>query len=208
MTLTYFISDNHHIISCHYISSRAEIFAGFNDSHFEFRVNQESGGFVGVIIGFLIFSRHKKKPNTIIGKIPSIVKTSMNNADNVSKTLQKTIKVNTTKISYSRSKLDDKMEKSLTIWMENMSQKRKSLIQAKIANKGKCIFDESKKKEVRIDPFFNVSKERFARYKSRTEVRRVKITCETTGADIKDDKYNLLSFKILYRMMIIMIILF
>jgi len=62
-------------------------------------------------------------------------------------------------MSYSKSKLDDKIEKSLTIWMENMSQKKKFLTQGKIADKAKCIFNELRKKEGRIEHFY-VSKER------------------------------------------------
>ena len=38
------------------------ISTGFNESHFEFRVNQESYGFISVIIGFIIQKNMGLKP--------------------------------------------------------------------------------------------------------------------------------------------------
>ena len=41
------------------------ISTGFNESHFEFRVNQESYGFFSVIIGFIIQKNMGLKPKIL-----------------------------------------------------------------------------------------------------------------------------------------------
>ena len=39
---------------------------GFNESHFEFRVNQELYGFFSVIIGFIIQKKHGLRNQTLV----------------------------------------------------------------------------------------------------------------------------------------------
>ncbi|XP_018430489.1 PREDICTED: tigger transposable element-derived protein 1-like [Nanorana parkeri] len=113
---------------------------------------------------------------------PSTVSTIIRNADKIKASIQHATPVSAAQTRYSRSKLLEKMEKLLSLWVHDLNKKNIPTTQAVITEKAKSIFEDLKKKEGG-DETFLASKGWFMRFKSRTKCPSVKVTGEAASAD-------------------------
>ncbi|XP_053572819.1 tigger transposable element-derived protein 1-like [Bombina bombina] len=113
---------------------------------------------------------------------PSTVTTIIKNADKIKESVKHSTPVSAAQTRYTRCKLLEKMEKLLSLWVDDLNTKNIPMTQAVITDKAKSIFEELKKKEGGDENFLG-SKGWFMRFKSRNKFRSVKLTGEATSAD-------------------------
>jgi hypothetical protein len=106
----------------------------------------------------------------------------MKNADKIKQTMQRATIVSATQVSYSRSKLLEKMEELLSLWVDDLYQKNIPLTQAVITDKAKSVFENLKEK-VGGDETFLGSKGWLMRFKSRSKCCSVKLSGKVASAD-------------------------
>ena len=112
------------------------------------------------------------------------VSTIMVNAEKIKQSAQKTTKLRTSNVRYTRNFNIQKMEKLLTLWVDDLNQKRIPLTQRAIAAKAASLFDEIQQK-VSVNETFTSSKGWFARFKKCTQIHCIKICGEVASADIE-----------------------
>ena len=74
------------------------------------------------------------------------------------------------------------MEQLLTLWVDDLNQKRIPLTRQAIAAKARSLFDENQQKE-RGNKTCTASKGWFARFKQRSQIHYIKISEEAASAD-------------------------
>ncbi|XP_053547680.1 tigger transposable element-derived protein 1-like [Bombina bombina] len=116
---------------------------------------------------------------------PSTVTTIIKNANRIKESIQHATPVSVAHVRYSRSKLLEKMEQLLSLWVDDLNKKNIPMSQAVITDKAKSIFEDLKKKEGGDDDTFLGSKGWFMRFKSRSKCRSMKLTGEATSADVE-----------------------
>ena len=97
---------------------------------------------------------------------------------------QKTTKLPASNVSYTRNFNIEKMEQLLTLWVDDLNQKRIPLTQRAIAAKARSLFDEIQQKEGGNETFA-ASKGWFVRFKQRSQIHCIKISGEAASADIE-----------------------
>ena len=119
-----------------------------------------------------------------LGLAPTTVSTIMANAEKIKQSAQKTTKLRASNVSYTRNFNIEKMEHLLTLWIDDLNQKRIPLTQRAIAAKARSLFEEIKQKEGGNETF-TASKEWFARCQQHLQIHCIKIIGEATCADIE-----------------------
>ena len=108
----------------------------------------------------------------------------MTKAEKIKQLAQKTTKLRASNVSYTRNFNIEKLEQLLTLWVDDLSQKRIPLTQRAIAKKARNLFEEIKQKEYRNETFSAI-KEWFAKSKQRSQIHCIKISGESASADIE-----------------------
>lgn len=91
-----------------------------------------------------------------------------------------------TKVNRSRSSIMEKMEHLLSVWVEDMNQRRMPLSQAVIMVKAKSLFDDIKKKEEEFSTIeFKASRGWFDRFKRRSNLHSLRLQGESASADME-----------------------
>ena len=116
------------------------------------------------------------------------------NAEKIKQSAQKTAKLCTSNVSYTINFNIEKIEQLLTLWVDNLNQKRIPLTQIAIAAKARSLFDENQQKE-RGNKTCTASKGWFARFKQRSQIHYIKICGEAASADTEATRAFTAEFK-------------
>ena len=81
---------------------------------------------------------------------PVTVLTITANAEKIEQLVQKTTKLSTSNVSYTRNVNVGKMEHLLTLWVDDLNKKRITLTQRAIGARARSLFDEIHKKKVEM----------------------------------------------------------
>jgi len=119
-----------------------------------------------------------------LGLAPATVSTIMANAEKIKQSAQKTTKLRASNVSYTRNFNIEKMEQLLTLWVDDLNQKRIRLTQRAIAAKARSLFEGIQQKEGGNETF-TASKGWFARFRQRSQIHCIKISGEAASADIE-----------------------
>ena len=120
----------------------------------------------------------------------STIRTIMQNAEKIKKSVQSTTPVSATKTSRTRSKIIEIMEKLLTYWVEDQNNRDMPLSQAVIMEKARSLFEELQKQNSE-EPCTSSAVETFAasrgwfeKFKVRANIHSIKICGEAASADV------------------------
>ena len=119
-----------------------------------------------------------------LGLAPATVSTIMANAEKIKQSAQKTTKLSASNVSYTRNFNIEKMEQLLTLWIDDLNQKRIPVTHRAIAAKARSLFEEIQRKEGGNETF-TASKGWFTRFKQRSQIHCMKVSGETASADIE-----------------------
>jgi len=113
---------------------------------------------------------------------PVTVLTITANAEKIEQLVQKTTKLSTSNVSYTRNVNVGKMEHLLTLWVDDLNKKRITLTQRAIGARARSLFDEIQQKEGGNETF-TASKGQFARFKQHSQIHCIKISGEAASGD-------------------------
>ena len=82
-----------------------------------------------------------------LGLTPASIPTTMVNAEKIKQSAHKTTKLPASNVGYTRNFNIEKMEQLLTLWVDDLNQKRIPLTQRDNAAKARSLFDEIQQKE-------------------------------------------------------------
>ena len=116
----------------------------------------------------------------------STIGTIIKNKDKILEHVKSAVSMMSTIISKRRGKAMEEMEKLLSMWLQDQHQRRAPLNIMLIQEKAKSLYEDLKKKygEESDGPSFNASCGWFYRFKARANLHNVKVSDETTSADM------------------------
>lgn len=128
---------------------------------------------------------------TIVGRdfglSESTVRTIYKNREKIKISSESSTPISATKLSRSRSSILERMEKLLSVWIEDLNKKNTPLSQDLICTKAKSLYEMLKTKEGEgsATPTFAASRGWFHRFKQRSNLHNIHITGEAASADIQ-----------------------
>lgn len=114
---------------------------------------------------------------------PSTVRTILKNSAKIKLSGSTSTKMSVTKITRSRSNIIEEMEKRLSIWVDDQTQRNMPLSQKIIMEKAKSIFHFIQNENGDESESFMASRGWFDRFKKRSNLHSIKITGEAASAD-------------------------
>lgn len=120
----------------------------------------------------------------------STVRTIMQNAEKIKRSVQSTTPLSATKTSRTRNTMIEKMEKLLTYWIEDQNNRDMPLSQAVIMEKARGLFEELEKQNSDESSTsssvetFAASRGWFEKFKVRANIHNIKICGEAASADV------------------------
>ncbi|XP_043830605.1 tigger transposable element-derived protein 1-like [Dromiciops gliroides] len=120
------------------------------------------------------------------GLAQSTLKSILNQAERVKASVHNSSNLTAAKVTRIRSSVMEKMENMLSIWVDNMMQHHMPLSQALIMQKALSLFDHLKAQAgEESSKTFVASRGWFEKFKKRNKINSIRITGETSSADIK-----------------------
>jgi DDE superfamily endonuclease./Tc5 transposase DNA-binding domain./CENP-B N-terminal DNA-binding domain. len=117
-----------------------------------------------------------------LGWAKSTVRTIRNNADRIKESAKSGTKVSAKRICYSRSSTMERMEKMLSIWIEDQNQRHLPISMLVVQAKARSIYEDLSKDDDNAKPF-NASSGWFWNFTKRYNFHTIKVSGEAAPAD-------------------------
>jgi hypothetical protein len=114
----------------------------------------------------------------------SNIRTIIKNADNIKASATTELKLSAIKVTRSRNHLLEKMERRLSIWVDDQTQQNMPISKLIIMEKARSIFRHIQE-EGDMSDTFTASRGSFDRFKQRNNLHSIRITGEAASADKK-----------------------
>lgn len=116
----------------------------------------------------------------------STVATIVSQSKKIKTSVQNTSDVSLKRITRTRSSIIEKMEKMLSVWIDDMGQRNMPVSQMTIQNKALNLFNFLKNQEAgELEETFAASRGWFEKFKNRSKIHSVRLTGEAASADIQ-----------------------